>query len=68
MTYYNGDIYEGNWVDGKKQGQGTYRNKKGEFYEGYWVNGKMEGKGIYTWKTTFKVKEGLFGWTNKVKT
>lgn len=42
MTYTNGDIYSGNWVNGKKEGQGTYIfNKTGEKYVGQFKNGQL---------------------------
>jgi hypothetical protein len=40
-----GGRYEGDWVDGKRQGKGTMWGTYGEKYEGCWVNGKKEGKG-----------------------
>jgi len=32
----NGNVYEGQWVDNKKQGNGTYKRTNGDFYEGQW--------------------------------
>jgi len=32
MTYPNGDIYEGMWVNGKKNGQGVYYYSNGTMY------------------------------------
>jgi hypothetical protein len=60
-NYPNGDVYEGEWQDGKHHGQGTKTwaidNKDivlaGEalakakyFYEGEWAENKINGKGI----------------------
>jgi hypothetical protein len=57
--YYGSDIdpkthqalctekYEGDWVDGKMHGRGTYYYSDGSIYDGTWVEGKMEGKGIF---------------------
>jgi hypothetical protein len=36
----NGEKYEGEWVNGQRDGYGTYYNKKGGRYEGCWRNGK----------------------------
>ena len=51
----NGDQYEGEFVDDRKEGRGTYvwgRGPwQGERYEGEYVNDKREGKGTYTWPT-----------------
>ena len=50
--YHNGDLYVGDYKNGKKEGKGIeYYNRddqfKGERYEGDWKNGIQEGKGIY---------------------
>ena len=29
MYYYNGDLYEGDWINDKREGQGTYTWKNG---------------------------------------
>merc|ERR1712029_938604 len=48
-TYPNGDIYNGQWNDGVRQGKGTYKYKDdGGVYEGDWVNGIKQGSGVYT--------------------
>jgi hypothetical protein len=36
----NGEKYEGEWVNGQRDGYGTYYNRKGGRYEGCWRNGK----------------------------
>ena len=33
-TYHNGDIYEGQFVNGKREGKGKYFYKNGDKYEG----------------------------------
>ena len=45
MTYGNGDVYEGNWKDGKKNGKGKYTYTDGTVYEGDWKDGSKNGKG-----------------------
>ncbi|KAL9187266.1 hypothetical protein ACHAXT_001369 [Thalassiosira profunda] len=50
MTYDDdGEWYDGNWENGKREGQGTCRDADGDVYEGHWKNGLQEGKG----KTTY---------------
>ena len=41
----NGEYYEGEWVDGLKDGPGTYVKQDGEKYTGNWKKGKYHGKG-----------------------
>lgn len=41
--------YEGEWVDGKMQGRGTYQYSDGSVYDGGWVAGKMQGKGVFVY-------------------
>ena len=40
-----GDKYNGDYVEGKRQGYGVYKYVNGDVYEGSWVNGMREGKG-----------------------
>jgi len=41
MKYVNGDEYEGNWLNGKPNGDGVMKYKKNNsFYAGYWLNGE----------------------------
>ena len=37
ITYEDGEIYEGNWVMGKKEGSGTLKTKEGYLQSGQWV-------------------------------
>jgi len=49
-TYYyvNGNFYQGEWRDDKKDGRGVYSyNTTGEKYEGEWKTGERNGRGIY---------------------
>ena len=34
MTHANGDIYQGEWLDGKAHGQGVFVDKDGSLYDG----------------------------------
>ena len=39
----DGTFYEGNFVNGVKQGQGKYTYLDGAYYEGSWEADKMQG-------------------------
>ena len=48
--YPNGDVYEGEWVDGKRHGKGVHMYKKsGNKYIGEYVGGMQEGFGVMIW-------------------
>ena len=36
MTYYDGDLYEGSFLDGNREGHGKYLYSHGDSYEGNW--------------------------------
>lgn len=40
MTHTDGDIYQGDWVNGKANGYGTFIDDEGSIYEGPWVDDK----------------------------
>lgn len=46
-VYSNGDVYEGEYVKGKRQGHGVYTFTDGESYEGDWYDDHQHGRGIY---------------------
>lgn len=46
VSYSDGSHYEGNYVDGKRQGQGKYTFASGECYDGMWSQGKRHGYGV----------------------
>ncbi|KAI4303291.1 hypothetical protein MLD38_038940 [Melastoma candidum] len=48
-VYSNGDVYEGEFLDGKCSGSGVYYYCKTGRYEGDWVDGKYDGYGVETW-------------------
>ena len=50
MYYGNGDVYNGEWKNSKKNGKGIIVYKSGNKYDGYWEEGKKSGKGIYYFK------------------
>ena len=49
-TYTNGDSYEGEWRNDKKQGRGQYNYTNGDVYIGGWENDFKSGKGRYIYK------------------
>ena len=58
--YKNGNKYDGNWKDNKKEGKGSFfYSDKGEVYKGDFVNDLPNGKGIYYFKNGDRY-EGMF--------
>jgi hypothetical protein len=54
MKYKNGDIYDGNWNDGKKHGIGKFSINGKILYHGEWIYDKKHGNGfIYDNKPTY---------------
>lgn len=49
MEFHYDLDYTGDWVDGKKQGKGTFKWVNGMSYEGDWVNNRRNGYGIFSW-------------------
>jgi hypothetical protein len=47
--FTNGDIYDGDWENGTKHGQGTYTYAQGGSYEGEWKDDMRSGYGVNTW-------------------
>eukprot|EP01041_Mallomonas_annulata_P003568 gene3568-7095_t len=47
----NGDIYEGEWMDGYKHGKGRYTYANGDIYDGDWKKGLMHGQGLYIYSS-----------------
>lgn len=58
---WEGDVYKGNFKDGKRHGYGTYYWSEGSKYEGNWSNGNQHGEGKYTFADG-EVTEGE--WSN----
>ncbi|HQS56276.1 MAG TPA: hypothetical protein PLK14_14295, partial [Sediminibacterium sp.] len=61
FTWSNGDVYNGDWVNGVPQGKGEMTWQKKEYYIGDWVNGVRQGKGRSR-DTEDRVREG--DWVN----
>ncbi|CAM6092748.1 unnamed protein product [Calypogeia fissa] len=49
QTYSNGDVYEGEFHQGRCSGSGVYYFYMSGRYEGEWVDGKYDGYGVETW-------------------
>jgi hypothetical protein len=60
MTHSNGDIYQGNWHEGKAFGFGVFIDNQGTMYKGQWQNDMYHGKGIETWNNNSVRYEGDF--------
>ena len=74
-SYPNGDVYEGDFLDGIREGRGVYRyGSNGDKYDGEWRQnrkhgiGKMSynGKGEYQgyWENGRRHGEGVFTYPN----
>lgn len=50
FTYSNGDVYDGQYVNDKRQGKGAFIYADGDRYEGDWNNGRIEGYGVYVYE------------------
>jgi hypothetical protein len=61
VTYPNNDVFDGNFVDGLRDGEGVYTSADGHRYEGSWKNDKRHGPGTQTFSS--KGKDGKPGWS-----
>jgi len=48
MRYSNDEIYKGNFIDDKRNGDGVLTVNKKYIYDGKWNNDKMHGEGTFT--------------------
>ena len=75
MKYLNGNVYNGEWIQGVQQGSGLMQYYNEDVYDGKWQDGERHGDGIYTWKDERQYKgaykndlrdgEGIFaGWVD----
>ena len=60
-SFASGDVYVGEWAEGKMHGQGKTTWADGDVYVGEYAEGKKHGRGKYTW-TSGNVYEGE--WSN----
>eukprot|EP00933_Yihiella_yeosuensis_P065369 TRINITY_DN69119_c0_g1_i1.p1 TRINITY_DN69119_c0_g1~~TRINITY_DN69119_c0_g1_i1.p1 ORF type:complete len:526 (+),score=81.03 TRINITY_DN69119_c0_g1_i1:58-1635(+) len=56
MHWIAGGLYEGQFVDGKRHGKGTFYYATGDRYEGEFVNGTKHGQGTYCFATGDRYK------------
>ena len=49
MEYTSGNVYEGNYSNGLREGTGVFRYANGDSYVGSFKNDKREGKGVFTY-------------------
>ena len=49
-TWEDGSQFEGNYIDGRKEGKGKFLWMDGSFYEGDFNDNKLEGNGTYKWQ------------------
>lgn len=64
--YWNGEKYEGRWVQGAREGEGTWWGKEGKGqYVGEWKRDKKQGAGVVTFENgdTLEAK-----WSNGIIT
>jgi hypothetical protein len=45
-AYYGVQTYEGEWIDGRKHGEGTMWYEGGDVFKGRWERGIRSGKGV----------------------
>jgi hypothetical protein len=45
----SGNVYVGNFVNGKRDGKGVMKYPDGAVYDGEWKDGQQHGEGKYTW-------------------
>jgi hypothetical protein len=45
----NGDVYEGEWRNGRRHGQGVYTWATGDLYTGPWNRNRRHGHGVFVW-------------------
>ena len=59
--------YNGEWKDGKREGNGKMKYNYGNIYEGEWKNDAMEGKGIMSFVNNPYYKKYEGEWKNDNK-
>ena len=55
MYYKNGDKYEGEWRNDRREGPGTLRYANGDLYIGTWFEDTMEGRGFFRYVDVIRV-------------
>lgn len=60
-TWQNATIrFQGQYVEGRKEGQGRYEWPDGSYYEGGFLDSKFDGYGVYYFAESGKIYEGQF--------
>jgi radial spoke head protein 1 len=58
-SYPNGDVYDGDFLDGIREGRGTYRyGRNGDIYHGEWIKNLKHGIGKMIYNMQGPPKEG----------
>jgi len=51
LRKYLDGVYDGEFIDGKRDGEGTLTKNDGTTYKGFFENGTFNGKGILQWES-----------------
>ena len=64
--YYSNNecVYEGNFLESKRNGFGIFKDKNGDIFEGNWKNNMKNGEGIYYFKNSSRF---LCKWKDDLK-
>ncbi|GMH76037.1 hypothetical protein TL16_g06949 [Triparma laevis f. inornata] len=72
VTYQNGEVYEGEYVDERRHGIGEYHYLDGSVHEGEWFKNRRQGFGVFTtedgsvyegeWDRDYIHGEGIWRW------
>ena len=54
IIYNNGEVYEGEFLNGKRHGFGKFTFESGVIIEGIWINGKFSIKYSYKLKKKYR--------------
>lgn len=60
MIFKNGDVYVGQWFEGKRNGYGVLTKRNGDHFEGSWVYDQREGQGSYFYAESNKLFVGEY--------
>ena len=58
MQYADGTIYEGEWHQENRHGQGILLMPNSDRYEGMWYNDLKEGPGKFVYRSKRQIYEG----------